>query len=143
MKTLDKVFEPKKERKIYRYHDYRTPHLVLVPLMYICWWLKKIGEKKPRIETWSDKRTEKLLFNYLIKYGDVDKEECSISKSIRDWGHFWEWNVSWYNKYYSRKYKNKITEYFLNTLEINGYTKEVTKEYGWITVTFKKIGVDK
>lgn len=131
--------KPKKKPKGYRYRDYYTKHLIFVPLMYIVAWYKMVGNQ---LTKWSFTRTEKIINHALPKILHVNTSDNSLYFTVDKyfWRFSWKWYCSIFDKYYCYKYDNRISEYFKNMFDLDGYTKSIEEnEYDdEITFVFKK-----
>ena len=138
-RAKEKESKPKKKPKEYRYRGHYTEHLTVIPLMYFVAWYEVVRDY---LNKWTFTRTEKIIKHALPKILRVDISDDSLYFTVRKyfWGFSWKWYCGIFDKYYCYKYDNRISEYFKDMFDLDGYTKSIEEdEYDdWITIVFKK-----
>ena len=140
LRAKKEKIKPKKEQKEYRYRGHYTKHLIFVPLMYLVVWCEIIRDSLNN--KWSFTRTEKIINHALPKILSVNTSDDSLYFTVDK--HFWQFSWKWYcgifDEYYCYKYDNRISEYFKDMFDLDGYTKSIKEdEYDdFITFVFKK-----
>lgn len=129
-----------KEKKVYKYKGLHTEYIFLVPVM---WAVAPFTNREKKVSEYSDERTEKIIRKAISgkkSFFTVNQEKETLSKWVRDWGFYWR-DYVWmpWDKKYCHFYNRTITEYFFNKFEVEGYRKEVVKDYDWTEIIFTKI----
>lgn len=140
MNEFNKALETKKEKKVYKFKEWKTEYIILYPLMIVVYYGDKLFETWKNSLKWSDKKTEKILAYAFPKTAEINKEKGTIGKYIRSWGVYVKnWRVKWYHKNYCSKYNTRIITYLIEQFEIDGFTKEVdVEDTEWTYVKFTK-----
>lgn len=129
----------RKEARIYKFKGLETKYIIFYPLMVIAYYYEWIKDKNFKRLAWNEKRTKKILDYAFFKIAEISENGDIISYWFSDYRFYWGDVVKFYDKKYCRKFKTKISDYLFNHYEINGYNKEVIREYEWTKVVFTKI----
>lgn len=123
-------FRKPKERKVYKFKDYETKHIVLVPLMYAEWAVDTLHTAHKKSIAWNPHTADKILTRYLYKHADryyEDEGQPYLYLWLRTWWTFWREGAMPWQKTFVKKFNNKISEYLVNEFELKGFTKKVEK----------------
>ena len=138
LKAKKKKNKQRKKPKEYRYRNHYTKHIIFVPLIYLVAWYEIIRDQ---LNKWSFTRTEKVISRALAKILRVNTSDDSLYFTVDKnfWGFSWEWYCGIFDSYYCRKYDNRISKYFKDMFDLDGYTKYIDEsDEDYITFVFKK-----